>query len=251
MQKITEPLSIYISCSPFSNQVGVLFLKVPTLPQLKERTFFKNYNFKKKGIYSFCPACVSSDITVEPPVHLGNAIVGKNVRIGRHTYINSGILWDDIEVGRYCSISYNVLIGPRHHPTNFLSTWVSFYEQTAYYSDDNDQRRTMIGNDVWIGANVVVRKGIHLEDGAIIGAGAIVIDDVPAYSIVGGVPAHVLKYRFNQPIIKRLLELKWWEMPETFLKQLNFSKVEECIDLLEHMKQENLIVSGFEKKRVV
>lgn len=71
--------------------------------------------------------------------------------------------------------------------------------------------------------------GITVGDGAIIGSGAIVTKDVPAYSIVAGVPAKVIKYRFSENIIKELLELKWWDLPEKEIQKLEWNDIETCI----------------------
>ena len=75
-----------------------------------------------------------------------------------------------------------------------------------------------IGNDVWIATHVIIKDGITIGDGAIIGAGAVVVKDVPPYAVVGGVPAKVIKYRFEQSIINKLLVLQWWNASDEKLK---------------------------------
>lgn len=85
------------------------------------------------------------------------------------------------------------------------STWIE--ESIAH---TNETKKVKIGNDVWIATRVIIKDGISIGDVAIIGAGAVVVKDVPPYAVVGGVPAKVIKYRFNQDIIDKLLALQWW-----------------------------------------
>lgn len=80
-----------------------------------------------------------------------------------------------------------------------------------------------IGNDVWIGTIAVILSGVHIGDGAVVGAGAIVTKDVEPYEIVGGVPAKHIRYRFSKEMIASFLRIKWWDWP--------LSKIEENIEL--------------------
>ena len=194
------------------------------------------YKFRKRGIHVVDLASeVSLDIVAEPPVKLGKVTVLENVVIGKHSYMVSGTLFSNVSIGRYCSIANNVLIAPHEHPTSYLTTHefsldYDFYKERA-------AKKTTIGNDVWIGANAIIRRGIKIADGAVIGAEAVVLDDVPPYSIVAGVPARIIRYRFNEETIKKLLVLKWWEIDETSLASMDFSNVEKCIEALELLRK--------------
>jgi acetyltransferase-like isoleucine patch superfamily enzyme len=109
-----------------------------------------------------------------------------------------------------------VVIGYGDHPIDYISTSPAFYQSTTALeikpSSDTFFGTSMveIGNDVWIGANCYIKNGIRIGDGAIIGAGAIVVNDIPAYSICVGVPAKIIKYRFKENEISELLKIKWW-----------------------------------------
>ncbi|MDP6781505.1 MAG: CatB-related O-acetyltransferase [Alphaproteobacteria bacterium] len=94
-------------------------------------------------------------------------------------------------------------------------------------------KNTVVGNDVWVGSNAVICAGVTISDGAVIAAGAVVISDVPAYAIVGGTPARILKYRFDDKIIKSLLRIKWWDRDPELIQNLPFDDVNGCIDILE------------------
>ena len=90
-----------------------------------------------------------------------------------------------------------------------------------------------VGNDVWIGARAIIMDGIKIGDGAIIGANSVVTKDVPPYAIVAGCPAKLIRYRFSEDVINKLLELCWWDYPKEFIvNNLPFDDVEECIKIL-------------------
>jgi acetyltransferase-like isoleucine patch superfamily enzyme len=200
------------------------------------KNFRASQFLKSRGVDTSCPKNISLDISVESPVFFGDVTVGKCVKIGKHSYMNSGRIWDNVTIGRYTSIGYNVFLGPPDHPTSFLSTFVPLYKDAPYYKGHINLQKTIIGNDVWIGANVVVRKGVSIGDGVVVGAGAVVTEDVPPYSIVGGVPARILKYRFGNETIEKLTALKWWNEKDSLISQLNFNDVEKCLLVLEKVK---------------
>lgn len=136
--------------------------------------------------------------------------------VGDFSYIGRNSIISHTNIGKYCSLGPNLVIGFGDHPTNLVSTSPVFYQSTTSFNikpkEDKffGHQAVNIGNDVWIGANCVVRNGIKIGDGAIIGAGAVITKDVPPYAIVVGVPGRVLKYRFENEIIEELLLLKWW-----------------------------------------
>jgi acetyltransferase-like isoleucine patch superfamily enzyme len=117
-------------------------------------------------------------------------------------------------IGRYCSIAEGVRILNHNHPLDFKGTSPIFFNPDLGYCKEwlVSFNPTVIGNDVWIGANAVILPEVsRVGDGAVIGAGAVVNRDVPPYAVVLGNPGRVVKYRFSEPVIARLLEEKWWE----------------------------------------
>src|SRR5262249_32664109 len=97
-------------------------------------------------------------------------------------------------------------------------------------------KHVTIGNDVWTGHNVNVTAGVNVGDGAVIAAGSVVTKDVPPYAIVGGVPATVIRYRFPEKTIERLLRVKWGELDLSPPGGLPFRDIDRCLDLIEEIK---------------
>ena len=173
-------------------------------------------------------------------------------RYGKHTY---GILnihaWDDeykssvINVGSYCSIASNVsvLLDGNHTYTGF-STF-PFKESLGWDTGINTWAKSIpeIGNDVWIGMNVLILSGVSIGHGAVIGANTVVTKDVPPYAIVAGNPGRIKKYRFSQDIINELLRYPWWALPdETICKEIlpTIGNIHHTIAKLKELKEDSI-----------
>lgn len=149
-----------------------------------------------------------------------------NVEVGKFSYFTGNAMVYNSIIGNYCSIAQGVKIGLGIHPTNFISSSPLFYSTDDNFNyqliADNyfeSNKKSFIGNDVWIGANAIIMDGITVGNGAIIGAGAIVTHDVPAYAIVAGVPAKLIKYRHSVEVINQLEKLKWWDNDLNWIKE--------------------------------
>ncbi|CAD6084847.1 CatB-related O-acetyltransferase [Escherichia coli] len=141
-----------------------------------------------------------------------------NSIVGDYTYFAGTASVNNCEIGKFCSIAEGVKIGLGKHPVDFLSTHPVFYSENTcfpyrlknYRANEKviesitESERVIIGNDVWIGVNAIVMDGVTIGDGAVIGAGAVVTKDVQPYTIVGGVPARVIRTRQN-------INCSWWE----------------------------------------
>lgn len=193
-----------------------------------------------------CFALVSSNNTIDDTVAIYRGTKIKGSCIGAYTYISANTDVENAEIGKFCSVADHCRIGMGRHEMKFLSTSPIFEQNvnatkstwTDRKVDNTKTERVYIGNDVWIGSHAMILGGVKVGDGAVIGAGAVVVKDVPPYAIVGGVPAKIIRYRFLPEIIERLVRLQWWTMPEEQIKnniQL-FQSDSIDIDTLESLK---------------
>lgn len=204
---------------------------------------------------------------IEKPVSFYGREVGR-VRLGAFTYTQGGA-FNNVELGRYCAVAPGVVLGPDQHPTNWMSISPFQYgggllqlwkdEMGAKYpSVDTIEARPalpdlnpaiQIGNDVWIGQEVIVNPGVVVGDGAILAARAVVTRDVPPYAIVGGCPARLIRYRFDDATIARLLRVQWWRHAMWDLMDLPFNDIARCLDIVEERRASGALldyVSGYD-----
>lgn len=166
--------------------------------------------------------------------------IARHTKIGANTYISGSLgkysyIGNNCElnadIGNFCSIANNVKTIEGSHPTDRISTSPVFYSTQKQcgksfaaeqlYDDiivNPNGCAVSIGNDVWIGENVLIKGGITIGDGACIAMGAVVVKDIPPYSIVGGIPAKIIKIRFPEEKVKLLLESKWWLKSDSWLQ---------------------------------
>jgi len=178
-----------------------------------------------------------------------NVTEGKSTRIEAPFYLNDIDLSDysyiannsritNARIGKFCSIGPNFCCGLGIHPVDGISTSPMFYSTAKQNgitlckeSKLEESKQTIIGHDVFIGANVTVLDGVTIGNGAVIGAGAVVVKDIPPYAIAVGVPAKVVKYRFNVHQINELQKIEWWNFSEKELEKVEkvFFDVEKLI----------------------
>jgi acetyltransferase-like isoleucine patch superfamily enzyme len=151
---------------------------------------------------------------------LYDGVVLDTVALGDFSYVSRGARLFNATVGRFCCIGPEALIGLGEHPTRqFVSSHPAFYStraqaQLTFVATQKFEefRPVVIGNDVWIGARAIVLDGATVGDGAIVAAGAVVSGEVPPYAIVSGVPAKVVRYRFDAATLEAIRASRWWDL---------------------------------------
>ncbi|MBI5569401.1 MAG: CatB-related O-acetyltransferase [Desulfomonile tiedjei] len=149
--------------------------------------------------------------------------------VGKYTYGHSQFWHAGVylrSIGAFTSLAPNITITGMNHPTRFITTHpFIYYKSRGFVEQDREglvpsckNRGVTIGNDVWIGQNVVILPSIRIDDGVIIGAGSVVTRDCPPYAIVSGNPAKVVTFRFRPDQIETLLRIKWWEWEDNRIR---------------------------------
>lgn len=154
-----------------------------------------------------------------------------------------------MKVGRYCSIAEGLKMLGHHHPINWLTTSTSIYAPSPqvnprvfeknfelYKFPNRNYGMVTIGNDVWIGSDVLMKGGINIGTGAVILAGSVVVKDVPPYAIIGGNPAKIIRFRFDENTIEKLLATQWWEYNIYDFSKLDLSNPLDFLEKFDEIK---------------
>ena len=176
---------------------------------------------------------------IDKTASVGNGAQIVNSSLGKYSYAyDCSVINTDI--GAFCSIGAGTVIGGGAHPTNWVSTSPVFYSgrnvlrKNFTNKEFDEYKKTNIGNDVWIGSRCLIKGGVSIGDGAVIGMGSVVTHDVPPYEIWAGNPAKRIKNRFDDETAEKLLNSKWWDLSDDELKSLgnSFNNPDEFLKLI-------------------
>jgi acetyltransferase-like isoleucine patch superfamily enzyme len=168
-------------------------------------------------------AIKASKVDATSVVESGSQVVQSTMQ--RHSFCGYGCTILNAKIGAFCSIADNVYIGGSAHPIQFVSTSPVFLshrdsvKEKFSHHDFYELPETVVGNDVWIGYGAIVKAGVSIGNGAVVGMGSVVTRDVPAYGVVGGNPARLIKFRFDDETREAIERTEWWNYDDVKLRE--------------------------------
>jgi len=179
-----------------------------------------------------------------------------NISMNKYSFVGSNCTVINAKIGSFCSIADNVIIGGSSHPINWVSSSSIFHDGKNIFKKNfsthpfQATEKTIIKNDVWIGSNCLIKGGVTIGTGSIVGMGSIVTKNIGSYEIWAGNPAKLIRKRFDDSTIESLQAIKWWEWNDKKLENnsefmndilefIKLNKQEEPKEGLNHTKKEN------------
>lgn len=160
---------------------------------------------------------VLQEVTIDKTAAICTGVKFYRGKIGKYSYIGNNSFVSDTDIGNFTSISTHCYVGGAAHPLDWVSTspvfhnWGNIMKKNFAHHEFDVFKRTSIGSDVWIGNRVMIKAGVTIADGAVVGMGSIVTKDIGAYEIWAGNPAKMIRKRLDDDVIEKMMEIKWWE----------------------------------------
>ncbi len=185
--------------------------------------------------------CILQEATVDKTAAICTGVRFYRGKLGRYSYIGNNSFVCDTDIGNFTSISTDCYIGGTTHPTDWVSTspvfhrWENIMKKNFSRHEFEIFKKTTIGNDVWIGNRVIIKAGVKIADGAVVGMGSIVTKDIGPYEIWAGNPAKMIRKRFDDGTIDKLMKTKWWRWEDQRIEKYaqNFTSPKSLIRVLE------------------
>jgi len=172
--------------------------------------------------------CQLHDAELGEYTEVGINNVFETVKLNDFSYTGQFCMLQNAEIGKFSNIAAMVRIGPTDHPMDRPTLHHFTYRRMKYgFAETDDElffqwrseQKAYIGHDTWIGHGAIIMPNVNIGNGAVVGSGAVVTQDVAPYTIVVGVPAKPIKKRFNEDTIRKLEEIKWWDWPYEIIKE--------------------------------
>ena len=221
-------------------------LALVRVAQVEGRLLYVRMRYRKVEFGPGCNADDACEFGERVKVYGGTTL--SRCKIGSYTYVGGQCVLQYCTIGAYCSIAENVRVGMGIHPVyTVISTFPGFYSRnrtTINYQEVpemDEYKLTIVGNDVWIGARAMIMDGVNVGDGAVVAAGSVVTKDVAPYTVVGGVPAKLIRRRFTEEQAADLIEFAWWNRGPEFCRENAglFVKPTEFLQMLRRKRDQN------------
>ena len=199
-----------------------------------------------KGMKKILNPPALRDCQLDPTARVCAKSELNTVELGRYSYVGNDCFMVNVVIGSFCSIADRVCIGGASHPIERVSSSPVFHEGSNVMGKNfqsfpyEHTPKTIIENDVWLGIGAIVKAGVTIHNGAVVGAGSVVTHDIPAYEIWAGNPAKFIRRRFDEETASKLEMISWWTWSEEELAK--YSEYFEKPDvLIEKCKQDGVI----------
>lgn len=191
-----------------------------------------------KGLKSILHPPALRNCSLDPTSHVCSKTELNSVSMGRYSYIGNDCFMVNVDIGAFCSIADRVCIGGASHPIERVSMSPVFHEgRNVFKTNFQDfpyvhTSKTTIKNDVWIGIGTIIKAGVTINNGAVVGAGSVVTHDVPAYEIWAGNPAKKIRDRFDKDKAARIEKTEWWNLSDENLQveSVHFDDVDSFLE---------------------
>lgn len=199
---------------------------------------------KRRGT-NISPLAILHEVKYDKTSSIGALVKMERASIGKCSSIGTLSAAYDCEIGKFCSIARECYIGGASHPVEYVSTSGCFYLKNNYTGVSYNETdycwhsHTKIGNDVWLGFRAIVRGGVTIGDGAVVGAGSVVTKDIGPYEIWAGNPAKLIRKRFTDDVVEELLKSEWWNWDDDMLRKYGyvFDNPQTFIETFTKMKE--------------